>query len=414
MRLPGIPREQIIEELEKIGIIISIDGNMADKDNINMPDYEYSANITLEKDIESNWPEKDVLQFEAFQDSQHQMFPTMEKIEKSFKEKFSNFDLKWDVRVHLYNEWKNKAPREKIENYQIENIESKREELFQEYAKENNNIEYLVEKVRNNPQFITNAIERIRYLAYVDLQKVLKLIDHQNIFLRRLVIIALGFSKNKQAIKPLLSLITDSSKEIREETLISLGRLQYNDILPDLINLFNEFQATTFKTANYQYSISLVTNPLAMFRNVAQSIASIGNEEAFEFLCSQIPEKARFIIDLPVIIAEMKQIFNLEKVLKKILEIDSEQTVYTKGYMIEALAILNSRKYSIKEYLIAYYSKIDYEEKIDKLFTGIFLHLQPDGEEIRPIKKKLEYLRKNSTVHDTKHYSELIITRSRY
>lgn len=414
MKLPGIPREQIIEELEKIGIIITNNGELADKDNINIPDYKYKSAIKLEKGYEGEWSEKDEYYLEAFQDSQHQMYPTMEKIENAFKENIFGKNLEWGVRTGSYDDWKNTTPREKIDNYQDEDIQSKRDRLFKEYEKEASDIDYLAEKVNNNPQLIPYADFRIRYFAYKDIQKVLLLLEKENLSLRQLVIKALGFSNNKQVIGSILPFIADSNKEIRDEALISLGRLGYNDVLPRLINLFNEFKITTFKTANYAYSISLQNTPLSKYRNVAKSIALIGNEDAFEFLCSQIPEQVRFIIDLPMIIAEMKQIYDLNKVAQKFLDIDSNQTVYTKNYIIQAYSILDRRNYNIKELLIDYYSKLDYDEKIDTLFTSIFLTLQPNHTEIKPIKKKLEYLRKKSSVRDTKHYSNLIISRSGY
>ena len=127
IRLPSdMSREEILEELKKIGIYEvdiknwwswggseedrKFEGYLFDKDNPNSPDYEYHAYIEL-RDGRPYGINGYIIS--ASQHCQHQLFPTLRKIEKHFNTEVESYD---GGSTTPYEDWISQG-EPKIDNY---------------------------------------------------------------------------------------------------------------------------------------------------------------------------------------------------------------------------------------------------------------------------------------------------------
>lgn len=114
----GTP-EQVIKEYN------AIEHLLIDKDNPNTPDFKHHAIITIDEDFEGYRGEEHTLALEAHQHTQHQLYPTLDKIETHFKKGFNGFDgggTEW------FEKWK-KEGKQPIKDYN-EEFKARREALW--------------------------------------------------------------------------------------------------------------------------------------------------------------------------------------------------------------------------------------------------------------------------------------------
>lgn len=142
MRL-DISKKEALEELEEIGIkeIELTNGEfwgknafgnkdkkekwLADRDNPNIPDFKNTATLAIDKgDINSNKKEKDKCTIVAHQHCQHQLFPTLKKIENHLGVEWEAYD---GGSIEEYDGWLETG--DDIPNHQDEETMKKRARL---------------------------------------------------------------------------------------------------------------------------------------------------------------------------------------------------------------------------------------------------------------------------------------------
>lgn len=114
LRLDGYAREQVLEALALFGITLSGKARgsggwsmmeMADDSSPYVPDYAHGATIEL---IQFDAPDGTRLWLEAFQDSQPQLFPTMDRIADVLRLAFAGFEADWkgsSGSIEHYHDW---------------------------------------------------------------------------------------------------------------------------------------------------------------------------------------------------------------------------------------------------------------------------------------------------------------------
>lgn len=110
---------------EEIADLNAIKHVLVDKDNQNTPDFKYHSHILIEEHFKGYSDEEDTLAIVAHQHSQHQIFPTIKKIEEHFDVRVEGFDGGGDAQ---YLEWVEKR-KTKIPDYNKE-YEERRTELW--------------------------------------------------------------------------------------------------------------------------------------------------------------------------------------------------------------------------------------------------------------------------------------------
>jgi len=104
IQFSGMTKDELLRELDKIGIIEverlenffwsgnAIDNILVDKEDPNSPDFEYHSYIRVEEHFRGYRGEEDTLAILAIQHSQHQVFPTVNKIASHFRVEVLGFD----------------------------------------------------------------------------------------------------------------------------------------------------------------------------------------------------------------------------------------------------------------------------------------------------------------------------------
>jgi len=147
----NIPKKETLKRLEKIGVkeiefdcsdLYSLHKEKGEKtkelgdiDNPNIPDFKNSAHVSL-GDGEWDRPEKEGIDkskshIYAHQHSQHQMFPTLLKIENEFQDVLEEEPFSSGGSIEPYDDWKNEE--ETIPNYQDEGGKEKRNRLVMQH-----------------------------------------------------------------------------------------------------------------------------------------------------------------------------------------------------------------------------------------------------------------------------------------
>ena len=142
LRLPDdYTKEQVIEMLKDLGIYyIEIPSNdiyewdnsgdkmsvIFDKDNPNMPDYENGATIHIYGDGEDNGYGDDGIRIDGHQHCQHQLFPTLKKIQDELSGEVYGQD---GGSANEYEEWVHNGCKP-IKDYQSKKSKKKRDSLL--------------------------------------------------------------------------------------------------------------------------------------------------------------------------------------------------------------------------------------------------------------------------------------------